>query len=369
MDGEGCSGRDGGDRAGPIVRRAHEFRARARRPKTSGEAGRVTASYLDPHSGDGWFVLHDIGAPRGTGSIDHLAVTPAGVFVIRSLEWPSESSPGGSGRRIGRQLPRREADAMRMSVRAVSDILVSAFPEIEVEPQGVVSLTGGPSVDGGWQAAGIQAVPAGRLVRHLTNGPPLYDPDRVELFALALDKGLASCAGRPSSLVRPPPLPGPAPTSTSAGGEGWRTGGRTLQNVLRPLLAVVGVVLFFYFFAMWSRALPRVTTGAPGASSAWMPPTGTSVSLRSSWSCPTGDRGWTASLAWPAGAPPGPWMAEVSASPFGPWAITRTAGGAAQPTLTGLRPGSRQWIEVGTSYQLMTSAPILKGLLVVPNGC
>jgi hypothetical protein len=62
-------------------------------------------------------------------------------------------------------------------------------------------------------------------------------------------------------------------------------------------------------------------------------------------------------------------MAEVSVSPFGPWAMKRTATGAPQPTLTGLRPGSRQWIQVGTSYQLMTSDPVLKGLLVVPNGC
>ena len=57
---------------------------------------------------------------------------------------------------------------MRMSVRAVGEVLASACPNMDVEPQGVISLTGGSSVDGGWQAAGIPAVPAGRLVRHLT---------------------------------------------------------------------------------------------------------------------------------------------------------------------------------------------------------
>lgn len=392
MDGEGRARRCGGNRAGAIVGRGHRFRARARRLKTSGEAGRVTASFVDPHSGDGWFVLHDVAVPGAEESIDHLVVTPTGVFVVEALEWSGEVSQAGGALRMGRGLPRRRVDALRLAVRSVADVLVSVFPDLDLRPEGVISLTGCPPAQEAVRAGGITAVPAGRLVRHLSKGPPVSGPERVEQLAVALDEALESCSGRSSSLVRPFPLSAPGPTASTiagpgsasvgpdvapvagrrpsgpGGGEAWRTGGSSLRNVMRPLLAVVGVVLFFYFFATWSRALPRVTTGGSGTPSAWAP-TGASATLRSAWSCPTGNKGWTASLAWPAGAPPGPWVAEVSASAFGPWTIKEAAAGSPEPTLTGLLPGSRQWVQVGTRYGLINTDPIMKGLLVVPDGC
>ena len=64
-------------------------------PEVVREAERKTASYLDPHSGDGWFVLHGVAVPGAVASIDHLVVTPAGVFVVESLEWSGPMSPDG----------------------------------------------------------------------------------------------------------------------------------------------------------------------------------------------------------------------------------------------------------------------------------
>ncbi len=392
MDGEGWARRCGGSTAGAIVRRAHQFRTRTRSLKPSGEAERTTASYLDPHSGDGWFVLHGVALPGGAASIDHLVVTPAGVFVVESLEWSGPTSQAGA-RRIDRHLQRRDLDALLAAVRAVGEILMSVCPDMAVVPKGVISLAGCPSADESWRAAGVTVVPASRLVRHLTTGPHPYDAERVERLAVALDEGLASGTGHSSSLVRPVPLSGSDPpgstiadtVSTSSGPdgpgiaagrpsvgpgrEGWPTGGRTLQNVMRPLVAVLGVVLFFYLFAIWGRALPRVSTGIPGTSPAWVATTAVSASLRWEWSCPAGGKGWTANLAWPAGVPAGARMAEVSSSPYGPWTIKEPARASRQLTLTGLAPGSYQWVRVGTSYQLLISDPIMAAQLVVPEGC
>ncbi len=76
MDGKFRARRGGGHRTAALVRRAHQFRARTRGVKA--EAERVTASYLDPHSGDGWFVLHDLAVPRAAGaSITWWSLPPA----------------------------------------------------------------------------------------------------------------------------------------------------------------------------------------------------------------------------------------------------------------------------------------------------
>jgi hypothetical protein len=361
--------------------------------KTAGEAQRITASHLDPHSGDGWFVLHDVAVPRGAGSIDHLVVTPAGVFVVESLEWSRESSHIDGAPRHGVHLQRQELDMLRMAVRAVGEVLGSVLPDLAVEPTGVISLTGCPSSDEPWQDDGITAVAVGRLVRHLSKGPHPYDPERVEQLAVALDDGLVPCSGRSSSLVRPGPVlwpdpPGSTPPGTGlmatgpdaprigptrpselSGGEGWRAGGSTVKNVMRPLVAVLGVVLFFYFFATWSRALPRVTTGDSGASSAWAPSTAAIASLRLAWSCPRRGQGWTVALEWPTNTPPQPSLAEVSSSPHGPWTIKETAPASRRPALTGVRSGSSEWVRIGTGSGLTISDPIMAGRLVAPAGC
>ena len=62
-------------------------------------------------------------------------------------------------------------------------------------------------------------------------------------------------------------------------------------------------------------------------------------------------------------------MAEVSSSPYGPWTIKERRRASRPLTLTGLAPGSHQWVRVGTSYELLISAPIMKAQLVVPEGC
>ena len=272
-----------------------------------------------------------------------------------------------------------ETATMSATVRAVADILASVVPDLTAKPKGVISLTGCPAaalsgahLERQHQEAGdITVVPVARLIRHLSTGPHRYDPERVEQLAIALDQRLAPRSGGSSSLVRPSQLSWPDPPPSTAGSRGpistrppassmvsarpaempgadGRAGDNVVLNVMRTLVAVVGLVLFFYFFADWSRALPRVTTSAgSGASSASVssPPP---ASLRSSWSCPAGTRGWTATLAWPAGAPSQPWIAEVSSSPDGPWTIKETGSGSRQAALTGLRPGTTEWVQVGT---------------------
>lgn len=198
MEGEGWARRCGGHRAGAIVRRVHQLRARTRPLKSSGEAERRTASYLDPHSGDGWFVLHGVAVPGAVASIDHLVVTPAGVFVVESLEWSGPMSPTGGTRRIGRHLQRPEIDALRTAVQAVGEILMSVFPDLGVVPKGVVSLSGCPA-DESWR---------GRDHR---------------------------CAGGPSGSA---PDPGASTLRRGAGGTTCRRSGRGFGVALGPLILV-----------------------------------------------------------------------------------------------------------------------------------
>ena len=50
-------------------------------------------------------------------------------------------------------------------------------------------------------------------------------------------------------------------------------------------------------------------------------------------------------------------MAEVSSSPYGPWTIKERARASRQVTLTGLAPGSHQWVRVGTSLPVLDLGP------------
>jgi Nuclease-related domain len=397
MDGKFRGRRAPGPRTAALAGRAHRLRARNRGVRA--EAERVTASYLDPHSGDGWFVLHDLAVPGAAGGIDHLVITPAGVFIVNSLGWSEAADEAGLVSRPWDQHP--ETGSMAAAVRAVGDILASVVPDLRVDPDGVICLTGCPSAarSGGpigtgehWEVGNITVVPVAGLIRHLSKGPQAYDPERVEQLAIALDHRLTPRSGGSSSLVRPSRLAWPDRRPTTAGSPGplstrppaspigsarlsemSRAGGRAgdnvVLNVLRTLVAVVGLVLFFYCFADWSRALPRVTTSAgTGPSSAWVPST-PPASLRAAWSCPAGIRGWTATLAWPTGPPSQAWMAEVSPSPGGPWTTRETGSGSREATLTGLQPGTTEWVRVETVSERMISAPIMKGPLLAPNGC
>jgi hypothetical protein len=74
-----------------------------------GAAGeRRTARLLGPLERHGWVILHDLAVPRSRANLDHLAIDPGGVFVIKAA---SNSTPPGA---VAWPLPPRPGPARRI---------------------------------------------------------------------------------------------------------------------------------------------------------------------------------------------------------------------------------------------------------------
>lgn len=71
-----------------------------------------TASVLNPLSGDGWWVLHDLAVRGSRANIDHLVVAPTGFFVVDSKHWTHRARDGGDTLWIGRYSRRQELDTL-----------------------------------------------------------------------------------------------------------------------------------------------------------------------------------------------------------------------------------------------------------------
>lgn len=90
MAGSGGAGRSAEDWSRQLRQQAARLEARAARIEQGARGERRTAGVLNPRSGDGWYVLHDLAVPDSRANIDHVVVTPAGVFVVdvQALDGP-----------------------------------------------------------------------------------------------------------------------------------------------------------------------------------------------------------------------------------------------------------------------------------------
>src|SRR4051812_47921420 len=102
----GGSARTEADRAAAAAHKLDRKAAYARRRAANFQQGAdgelATARALAELTVEGWHVLHDRLLPHG-GNIDHLAIGPAGVFVVDAKAWAHPATIDAAGRvRAGR---------------------------------------------------------------------------------------------------------------------------------------------------------------------------------------------------------------------------------------------------------------------------
>ena len=160
----------------------------------------------------GWQILHDRRVPRSSANIDHIAVGPAGVWVIETKSWQGQLEVGASQLRLnGRPVSAvydqvwREAAAVRAAVGGRYTV------------RAVVCVDRG-RVTIGRDAAGrpvrgpVEFHTPASLVRRLEAAPSVLAAPDVERIVTALDRGLPPATAR----AGPPAAPGSSAPSPRA---------------------------------------------------------------------------------------------------------------------------------------------------------
>lgn len=167
----------------PLVRLATAIGidTRSERLASNSAAGSVgeqmTATLIDPLSGEGWTVLHDRALPRSRANVDHLVISPGGVVILPDSKlWSGR--PGFRVRIVGGRLLHGQLDVTDRlrGIRHEADT-VSRVLRVPVIPLVVVH---GAPVDGGELVLdGLRIIPADRalsVLRALGRTPAQHPP-------------------------------------------------------------------------------------------------------------------------------------------------------------------------------------------------
>jgi hypothetical protein len=144
---------------------AWRLRLRASQPTRAWRDGargeRATARRLQRLERHGYTVLHDLQVPGSHANVDHLAIGPAGVFVIDSKYYRGALQLGGDGMLWygGYPLAQQLATAVWASVRVAEALQLP--PEVPVVPLLVIHRA--PVPWGGLTVAGVQVIPPSAL--------------------------------------------------------------------------------------------------------------------------------------------------------------------------------------------------------------
>ena len=144
---------------------AWRLRFRASQPTRAWADGargeRATARRLRRLERQGYVVLHDLQVPGSRANVDHLAIGPAGVFVIDSKYYRGTLQLGVDGMLwyAGYPLAQQLATAVWATLRVVEALQLS--PEVPVVPLLVIHRA--PVPWGGLTVAGVQVIPPNAL--------------------------------------------------------------------------------------------------------------------------------------------------------------------------------------------------------------
>jgi hypothetical protein len=193
--------------------------ARLERSAAAWEAGaageRATGGVLAGLDPEVWSVLHDVRWPgRMRANIDHVAIGPAGVFVIDSKGWSGHVAvKNGVLRQNGYSRDKEVAGAAEAAIA-----VLKLVPDVPVQP--VICLVRDEPLDG-W-VRDVMLCSTGNLRTMLATRPPVLSPDDVRRVAARLG----------SVLQQARPVSAPSPGSTSkrsprkpkarTGPSGWR---------------------------------------------------------------------------------------------------------------------------------------------------
>jgi hypothetical protein len=395
MTGEDQAGRSADDWSQQLRRQAARLEEQARRVEQGARGERLTARVLNPRSGDGWYVLHDLGVPGSPANIDHVVVTPAGVFVVDSKDWTGRVSDGKGTIWVGKYPKRRELETLAWEVAKVTTAVAGALPSTPISVRAVISLTHSKPSRPVLHAGDISAVGVGDLLKHLAAHPAGLHPDQVTSIAKTLDARLPSNTGASSSLVQPGTL---SPMSPGAGNaflrrpEPFRETPRRpptrrpptrptsksptslpkqLTGRVIPIAAGLVAILILPSLLRHIHATLPVIHPSTVPSTLTSPTTAAPAALQVAWTCPGAAQGWSASFSWPPGqAPSGTNAIETAPSEAGPWKIKTDSQGPGSTKLTGLTAGAHEWVRAGSLVSLSISGTaLIKGQITAPPGC
>lgn len=176
---------------------------------------RATADSLTALPADTWTVLHDLPWPgRRMATIDHVAVGPAGVFVIDSLTWPGRvTTVDGVLLRNGRGRTQATRNAHAAAL-AVGSLLTSLSQE-RVVP--VLCFLNGDVPDVAVDDVLVCSIVT--VVHRLTSRPAVFAPDDVEAVASELRRRLPTATESrpaPAATYRPRARQGRSPKTVVA---------------------------------------------------------------------------------------------------------------------------------------------------------
>jgi hypothetical protein len=139
-----------------------------------------TARQLNRLAHHGWVVFHDLAVPGSRANVDHLAIGPAGVFLVDSKNWRGQLVFAPDGTLWHGSYPLTATLAtIGFEARAIAGAL--AVPGLAVEPLLVVH---GSTIPWGEQyLGGVAVLPARRLVATLLALPPLLTDEQVTQLA------------------------------------------------------------------------------------------------------------------------------------------------------------------------------------------
>ena len=172
-----------GEPAGAVARRQRMRIARLERcvaqwaRDASGVRGtgeRGTAAVLRSLPADEWVVLHDLRWPgRPFAAVEHVAVGPAGVFVIESRRWTGRVSVADDVLRVGGRPRGRELLSVREAAAAI------ARRAHGVGPRHVTPVLCLARSDASGRAGEVTVCPKAELVGFLTGQPAVLGADEV----------------------------------------------------------------------------------------------------------------------------------------------------------------------------------------------
>jgi hypothetical protein len=163
---------------------AWRLRFRASQPTRAWADGargeRATAHRLRRLERHGYLVLHNLQVPGSRANLDHLAIGPAGVFVIDSKRYTGRVSLGPDGMLwYGRYpLAQQLATAVWATLRVAEALQLP--PEVPVVPLLVIHRA--PVPWGGLTVAGVQVIPPSALADTLSR-EAILRAAQVELIA------------------------------------------------------------------------------------------------------------------------------------------------------------------------------------------
>ena len=188
------------------------------------EGERVVGRALDDLRGDGVRVLHDRRIPGSRANIDHLAISPAGVFTVDAKRYTGKLEVRGRGSELwikGRNRSKLLEQAHRQAEVVRSLLQQSGFDGVEVTPTLCFVNTEIPLLFAPKQAGGV-LLGKPRQLRSwvISDGGTSLGPSDVVAIAGVLDKALVPATnppaggrddGRtvaPSTRAKPTPSPG-----------------------------------------------------------------------------------------------------------------------------------------------------------------